>query len=82
MRNLLHAKLRIYIISYNCYRQCICMLFQHRQCALVIGFVGDFLDELLIEDFSVGVNDYHGSCKQSGQRAVTELYAVFLSEKR
>ena len=48
--------------------------------AVVVGFVGDFFDELAVDDFAVFVDDDDSAGQQVGERSVDNLDAIILSE--
>lgn len=47
----------------------------------VVGFVGDFADEVAEDDAAVLVHDDDGACQESGEGAVDQKEAVLLSEE-
>lgn len=63
-------------------RQVCSIVFQRVYSAFVVGFVGDFLDEIRVDHIAFLIDDQDRSGEQTGKRAVDHGQAVVLPEFR
>ena len=50
--------------------------------SFVIGFLGDFGNQLLMKDSTLGINDHHRPCQKTSQWPITDGNTIGLAKLR